>query len=109
MTPERYDDSGQSGCLLRYLHEGPLARAFGVLDPGGRTRTGTTRMDSPVLYQLSYPGVVTELYGESSTATRCPISTRFSVTCLSASGVPPAPERGYVPLTIATSVGRRIA
>jgi hypothetical protein len=43
-------------CSLRYPHEGPLARAFGVLDPGGRTRTGTTRMDSPVLYQLSYPG-----------------------------------------------------
>jgi hypothetical protein len=49
--------------LLRYLHEGPLARAFGVLDTGGRTRTGTTRMDSPVLYQLSYPGVVSEVYG----------------------------------------------
>jgi hypothetical protein len=49
-------------CSLRYPHEGPLARAFGVLDPGGRTRTGTTRMDSPVLYQLSYPGVVTKVY-----------------------------------------------
>ena len=64
MTPERYDDRGQFGCLLRYLHEGPLARAFGVLDPGGRTRTGTTRMDSPVLYQLSYPGVVPKVYAD---------------------------------------------
>jgi hypothetical protein len=48
--------------LVEYPHEGPLARAFGVLGPGGRTRTGTTRMDSPVLYQLSYPGVVPKVY-----------------------------------------------
>jgi hypothetical protein len=41
-----------------------MRRAFGVLDPGGRTRTGITRMDSPVLYQLSYPGVVPEVYVE---------------------------------------------
>ena len=57
--------------LLRYLHEGPPKRAFDLLDPGGRTRTGTTRMDSPALYQLSYPGVVSEVYGESSAATKC--------------------------------------
>jgi hypothetical protein len=36
--------------------------------------------DSPVLYQLSYPGVVFEVYGRFSTATRCLIRTRFSET-----------------------------
>jgi hypothetical protein len=36
-------------------------RAFGVLDPGGRIRTGTSALDRRVLYLLSYPGVVAHL------------------------------------------------
>ena len=31
------------------------------MDPEGRIRTGTSRMDSPSLYQLSYLGVVSEM------------------------------------------------
>ena len=37
-------------------------RAFGVLDPEGRSRTGISPLDRRSLYQLSYLGVVPEVY-----------------------------------------------
>jgi hypothetical protein len=39
-----------------------MRRAFVVLGPGGRIRTGITLMDSETLYRLSYPGAVREMY-----------------------------------------------
>ena len=43
---------------MSYSHGGPRSRASGVLDPGGRIRTGTSALDRRVLYLLSYPGAV---------------------------------------------------
>src|SRR5438128_1299173 len=49
-----------SGKALSYHERRPAARrAFAVLDPGGRSRTGISPMDSGMLYPLSYPGAVT--------------------------------------------------
>jgi hypothetical protein len=42
-----------------------MRRAFGVLDTGGRIRTGILRMDSSLLFQLSYSGVVPQMYADS--------------------------------------------
>jgi hypothetical protein len=56
MTPEdkSYNSAGQFVASRR-----PATwRAFAVLDPGGRIRTGILRMDSSLLSQLSYSGVV---------------------------------------------------
>ena len=38
-----------------------LRRAFGVLDPEGRIRTGISSLDRRSLYQLSYFGVVAKM------------------------------------------------
>jgi hypothetical protein len=43
---------------MSYRTKARFRRAFGVLDPGGRIRTGTSALDRRVLYLLSYPGVV---------------------------------------------------
>lgn len=45
-----------------------MKRAFVVLGPGGRIRTGIRLMDSETLYQLSYPGAVHEMYRPSHAA-----------------------------------------
>ena len=56
ITPE--DESYNPNRTVRCKSKARHRRAFAVLDPGGRTRTGILRMDSSLLFQLSYSGVV---------------------------------------------------
>lgn len=64
MTPEaeRYNSGRTVRCKSKARHR----RAFAVLDPGGRIRTGIPRMDSSLLFQLSYSGVVPQVYAAPS-------------------------------------------
>jgi hypothetical protein len=49
-----------------------LRRAFGVLDPEGRIRTGISPLDRRSLYQMSYFAVVPEVWRDHDVAARWP-------------------------------------
>ena len=64
---------GQSAAALSYLLEGPPKGGPScVLDPEGRIRTGICLMDSQLLYQLSYLGVVPQMYRRNRRGARWP-------------------------------------